>query len=261
VKLYDYSIVNFGIDRWKYNNFDFIISPSRLPRIIDLFFNRFHRYNISSLSLDDMGEIINSDYSSRNTYGRHSARNIIVEQAEVISENTDKIMVHKANIYMLPFADIITEMPISHSNFSIASEGIPFYQMVVHGYVEYTTGPINLYSDPEIVLLKSLETGAGLNYKWIYEDSSVLKDTDYSNFFSTNYKDWIDHAKKFYEISNAVLSELQDKLIVGHQKLDDGVYETIYENKYTIIVNYNRVSVNIMGKEIEARSYLFERGE
>ena len=125
------------------------------------------------------------------------------------------------------------------NNFQILDESIPFYEMVVRGYIEYTGNPINLSDDAEWTILKDIETGAGLYYQWCYEDNSLVKETDYSYLYSIHYSYWMNEAIEQYQKINEVFKKLQGQSIVGHEKLADGVYLVTYEKGTQIGVNYN----------------------
>ena len=52
-----------------------------------------------------------------------------------------------------------------------------------------------------------------------------------------------------------MLGQVQNKRIISHEKLGEGVYQTVFENGVYVIVNYNRFAVQADGKRIEAESY------
>ena len=110
-------------------------------------------------------------------------------------------------------------------------------------------------------ILKTLENGSSVHFKWSYSDTSILKETDYNNLYAAYYKNWTDTAIDLYNDINTVLKEVKNQRIVDHQRLMENVFMTKYENDISIIVNYNKNSVNINGLNIEAENYRMIRGD
>lgn len=47
---------------------------------------------------------------------------------------------------------------------------MPFYQMVIHGYIPYCLPPVNDAADSREALLRSVEYGAELQYALVYRN-------------------------------------------------------------------------------------------
>jgi hypothetical protein len=85
-----------------------------------------------------------------------------------------------------------------------------------------------------------------------------LKGTNFDYLYSANYKIWLDKAIKDYKRLNKELAGTFDKAIVSHKKLQDGVYETQYENNIKVVVNYNKENFSVDGKVVNGEDYLVE---
>ena len=72
------------------------------------------------------------------------------------------------NDYALPYADIVTNMDLSGSGYTIIDEEVPFYQLAIHGFVNYVGSPLNNCGNEEEELLESAEYGAGLSFSLLY---------------------------------------------------------------------------------------------
>jgi hypothetical protein len=164
---------------------------------------------------------------------------------------------------VLPYAKSILNVPLESSGFNITDHSVPFYQMVIHGYIDYAGSPVNLSADqnPQQQLLKALETGSNLYFNWFYEEPSSIKETEFNHLFSSNYKLWLDDAITMYNEANEVLNEVREKSITSHKKLIEGVYETTFGEDYSVIVNYNEKTVVVDGITIEAENYKIRQGE
>lgn len=240
----------------------YVLSMSKLDLLLASFLADYNTYNIKGLSLSDLGTNINSDFQEKEEelIDRQEARDVIASAVSRIAEQKS-LIIDKANTYALVHADHVLNVPLNSSGFVIADREIPFYQMVIHGYVNYAGEPINYTVDSQETLLKILEIGANPYFLWGYADSSIVKDTPFQYLLSTNYSTWLDFALEFYQEVNSVLKPLQGQTIVAHNQLDKDVYETVYENGTRIVVNYGDVPVHIEEHLIDSRSYLVMEGE
>jgi len=230
------------------------------PLLYDHYFNRYlsktKQYNLQGISLRYLGKELNSDFNEGRTIQRQESQKLIEAQLKNINENNINIMVDEGNGYTLPYVRNILNMPLDHSLFNILDESIPFYQMVIHGFVDYAGEPINLAGNMDRVILKSIETGAGLYFKWMmHSDRSVLVDTEYSDFYSISYHDWKEEAISLYTRYNQSLNDISNQRIINHEKLDVDIYMTTYENGTSVIVNYSNNSFEFQGKVIPANDW------
>lgn len=65
------------------------------------------------------------------------------------------------------------------------------------------------------MILKSAETGAGLYFTFMNQPTSVLQDTDYTQYYACNFTDWKDTTIELYKKFNnnlviLTVSSLQD---------------------------------------------------
>lgn len=158
------------------------------------------------------------------------------------------------NAYVLPYADVVIDAP-SSSELNLTDKSVPFFQMVVHGFIDYAGDPLNFSHDMEYELLKMIETGAYPYFTLMYEDNSVLKNTDFDYLLSTNYKRWLLRMSEIYSAVNHALAPVKDQRIVSHEEIVDGVFKTTYENGYSTIVNYREEPVIIGDIEVDRRSF------
>ncbi len=236
----------------------YILSPSRLPAYVNKFIESYKPYGIAGISLRDLGEEVNSDFRNDRVVNRQEAANLIKEQMKLLREQFNDTLIVGGNAPALPYAKHVLHVPLSGSHFNITDESVPFYQMVIHGFIDYAGEPVNV-SDGQSVkksVLKALETGSNVYFQWFYEPSSAVKETEFDYMYSSHYKDWLSEAKTMYEEVNRVLKDVRDQRIVAHAKLADNVYRTVYENGRTIIVNYNKEAVRAEGFTIEPESYV-----
>jgi hypothetical protein len=241
----------------------YLLSESKLPAFMDKFIDRFTDFGLKGVALRDLADQVNSDYRSNRTIDRQLSKNIVIEQMEKLQNVVPNLLVTGGNAYALPYVKHIVDIPLQDSKYNITDESVPFYQMVIHGYIDYSGKAVNLSDDQsvKVALLKNLEYGANVHFIWAYKDSSEIKNTEFDFWYSVNYKTWIAAAEQMYADSQKVLSTVRDQHIVDHKKLQGGVFETIYENGTWIKVNYNSTSVTVNGVTVDALSYATGGGD
>lgn len=251
---------SFRRDRSKMSSY--ILSPSKLPDYVKGFSKDYNKLNLSGLSLRDISSELHSDFREKNVINREEAKGIVEDQLEILEGQYTDILAEGGNAYTLPYLNHVLYMPASSSEYNITDESIPFYQMTIHGFVDYAAKPVNLSDRQDInhQLLKSLENGSNIYFKWFYEESSIIKETEFNDLISSNYKNWFDEAVEMYSEINSVLNEVRTEVITEHEQLQSGVYETTYSNGRSFIVNYNKTDVNINGKTIQAEGYVINKG-
>ena len=123
------------------------------------------------------------------------------------------------------------------------------------GYITYAGTPINPSSDYRKTFLKSIETGSGIYFCFIYEENSAVKESYFDHYYSTEYRLWMNEAREFYREANEALRSVQGQTIKKHEKLAAGVYKTTFEKGREIVVNYNSKPVEINGTRVESLDF------
>ena len=254
-RIYDYNLATY---QYQPDEHVTILSPHRLDSLLSQFLSDLTRDQLTGISLREMGRQLNSDFRKDPTalVDRQQSLVLIQRQLEKLKQHKFSIMVNGGNGFLLPLVDHIVNMPFTGNNFNIIDQEVPFFQISLHGYVNYATPPLNLGEESRRGLLKALETGASPYYKWTYQPSSLLKGTSYAHdLLASYYRDWLSEAGELYREVNQVLHGLQDKRIIGHRQLAENVYLTSYENSCSIVVNYNQQAVTVNGITVAAEGY------
>ncbi|WEK54748.1 MAG: DUF5696 domain-containing protein [Candidatus Cohnella colombiensis] len=242
---------------WERTDWARPLSARLIPHVVSEFLDSYEKYGTTGISLRNMGHMLEGDYRRNNVVDRVQAQKIYEDEFGVIQSQLPDVMVDGGNIYSLPYAKDIVEAPMTNNGYNLTDEAVPFYQLVLHGFVDYTGTALNLVPDADSkrYILNSLEYGSNVYVKWIYADNSEIKDTFFLHLYSVNYEVWLDEAVAAYKTVNEVLKDVRDKPIVNHEKLADNVYRTTYEGGKKITVNYNPFAVKIDGQDIPAQDF------
>ncbi len=239
-----------------------IISPKFLVRYVDKFVNKIGRIDISGISLRDLGDTLTSDKKRTNIINRQQAKQVVLGQLEAIRGSVDRLMISGGNAYSFAYATDLENVPTSHNAFYIVDEEIPFYQMVIHGCIDYTAGAINISDsyDKQEIMLRMIEFGMAPRFTLSYEESSEIKYSALNNMYTTYYETWLSDAVEIYQKVNEVLMHVENSTMTEHTILAAGVKRITYDNGVVIYINTNEKEVFYDGVKIAAKSYMVEGG-
>lgn len=238
----------------------YLLSPAKLPYYVDAFMAKYNSYGMKGLSLRDLGDVLSSDFRVSRVIQRETAKSIVEEQLGQIGQDIGQTMVSGGNAYAWPYSDHLINTPTASSGFALTDEEIPFYQMVIHGFISYAGAPVNLSDEQDLhkQMLRSIELGAAPYFSWSHQPSSELKFTHFDSMYATYYKDWYDQAVSMYKEVNKVLSPVQNARIMNHIRHQEGVVEVQYSNGISIYVNYTDKDVSAQGTAVGAGQYVIE---
>jgi len=250
----DMMFTRFSIHR---NDWFVIIHPAVIPFHVDEFIPNFERrVGIDGLALADMGDILSESIHRRDAVDREHSRLISVSQMERLNENFHNLVVFGGNDYSLAFASHIVDAPTETDRFHKIDYDVPFYSMVLHGFIEFAGRPANMRENfsPLTVLLNSMTTGASPRYILSALPTRHAQFSPHERFYSTHYVNWMDTAILHYEIFNNVYRHLRAERIVGFDVLAGGQYDIMGSEQVTVTVfsNGTRIYVNNTGNEFVA---------
>lgn len=251
----------------KFENFDGsragkladLISPYFAKDVTEKAIKKSKKIGIENISLGTLSSTLYSDFLDKRYTDREAAVKIYEECMETLSKEFGLAGVN-ANAYALMYTDFVTDAPISSGNYKIIDADVPFYEMVLHGYVDYTSEALNMADDYDRLLLKSIETGAGLKFLWITRDNSLLKETEYDYLYNVSEETSFDRAVADYEKVREALSGLSDKVIISHEYVRSNVVRVTYEDGTRIYVNYGDKPVVVEDICIGAKDFAVKKG-
>jgi hypothetical protein len=261
VEKYPFSYVWFG-ERIRWGKLSYLARPATSMNMIDDFMQDAKSLGLRNIAFRSMGSRLGGDYNERRHVSREASMNIRQEKFEELSRSGTKIMVSSGFAYSVPWADFIIDMVLDCQSFAITDVSIPFYQIVLHGIVPYTGRAINLAEDYTKNLLKIIESGAGLYFSFMAEETVELQETKFRQFYANEYDKWVGDANALYRQFTADFAGLFSQAIVDHVILSFGVTVTEYEDGTRVVVNSSDNPWDYNGRNINADSYIvLRRGE
>ncbi len=217
----------YSTTQQKYMNYyEIVISPA----YFDILYNRIEKNyadkyeNVTGISVSTLGQWLNSDFDEDEPYNREDSKQFTIEAFEHFDANYAEVMTDGGNAYVWKYADHMLNMSLDSSRYNFSSNAVPFIGVVLHGSVSFAGEPLNMEGDMQYAILKAIENGASPYFILSMDNTDVLKDYfDLSQYYSIRYDIWKDDIAGVYHTLNDVLSDVQDKYIVGHEFLEGGV--------------------------------------
>ncbi len=236
--------------------------PSVILGNLASFRKDLEKYDLMNIAFNSIGNVLGADYNRKNPVSREDVKKQQADQLAAIMNAGGKNVVYIGNEYAVPYADIVLGMPLTSSDPSIVDEIIPFFAIVLHGYVDYTGDAINLTGDYVTNLLNSAETGAGLYFIFMDAETDEIQETDYTNYFGANYSAWKEDAVELYNRFKNDFGTLYGQTIEDHEIVDENITKTVYADGSIVYVNYRTADYTTTdGTVIPAQEWVVVRGE
>ena len=201
--------------------YQMILSPDTYSKFYEKLGKKYAKYeNATGVSLASFGNALNSDYDENKTVLREEAKEYVLEALAYFKQDYS-VMLDGANAYTWSYADHILNVPLDSSRYNFELNSIPFMGVVLHGYVEFAGSAFNKEGNLSYAMLKAMENGASIYFVLSYANTELLKeDVLLSQNYSVRYDIWQNRLVEIYKELDAVLGDVQTKLIIDHQFLD-----------------------------------------
>lgn len=241
-----------------------LLTPNAYGKVFDEIVESFTDKGQSSVSFGNYSTALVSDFLKKDKSVRYKSMNTIIDGYEQATNGgLDKILCDGANDYVIKYASHITDVPLYSSGYNLTDYDIPFYQMVVHGYVPYSSESINKTSDVQEAYLLSIAYGAGLHYDMIYEKASEVADTDYNDLYYAYYGAWVDVASEQNAVAKSVLAPVSNMTISNFER-DGRVLTTTYsadgKSDVVVVVDLDKATVTVDGVAVDLGNTIMTGG-
>lgn len=252
-KLYHFSTVMYA--KMFYEGYYYLLKEPVILEMMDNLADAAEETG-AQISFQNTGYELSGDYTKKDSFSRQKAMNDQAAKLKELGAKRD-IMINMGNDYAVPYADFVTNMDLSGSGYTIIDRQIPFYQLAVHGYVNYTGEALNLTENYENELLKSAEYGAGLAFSVMQETPFTLQNTVYYEYFGSEYASCHDKMVEVYNRYNKELGHTFNQRMTNHEYLNPELACTTYEDGTKVYVNYSyNYDADVNGVVIPARDYV-----
>lgn len=255
-ELYEYSTTTYA----KRDDLDeyYLLNAEQIQKMTKNLTDKTASYG-AGVSFANIGKELSSDFTKKNPTSRE---NILKNQVATLSDvsQNQKVLINYGNVYAVPYADLVTNMNLAGSEYTILDAQVPFYQLALHGYVNYTGEALNLTKNVTDELLRSAEYGAGLAFTVMQESPFTLQNTLYTQYFGSEYDACNEDMYATYNRYNSELGHVFNQEMVNHESLAPEVKCTTYEDGTKVYVNYSHADYTTNdGTIVPARDYIVTR--
>lgn len=231
----------------------FILTPAYYEKAYGQVISDFSSEGLHAASFGKGTSILYSDFSqsTNKRTSRQQAVEYLKNCYDKVTRSGLTFVASACNDYALKYVDFIRNVPMYSSGFDITDQDIPFYEMVIHGYIPYTTKAKNASSDANKLMLLSLVTATPMHYEFMYENPNKFTDSKYETLFYTYYDGWLETAAEEYALFKDTLSAEASSPITDYKYISANVVECTFENGTTITADLENYSLKVNGNEIE----------
>lgn len=244
----------------KYENFfETVVSPAYFYVIYEGIEKHYaNKYdNVYGISVSSLGNSLNSDFDEDEPYNREDSKQFTKEAFAHFDKTYKQVMTDGGNAYVWQYVDHMLNVSLDSSRYSMSSNAVPFIGVVLHGSISFAGEPLNMEGDLKYAILKAIENGASPYFILSMQNTQALKQyTDLSRYYSIRYDIWNKDIADVYEKLNGVLFDVQDKFIINHEFLYDGLrvpdadeLEEDILNIYNQILNNHKNAEEIHNRE------------
>ena len=237
-----------------------LATPAFTVDLVNDFVDQAANIGVNNISFRTLASALGGDFNERRYVSREASMRMRSELLADLKAGGTGIWLNYGFAYGMPFANVITGMPVSDQNFAITDVSVPFYQIALHGLVHFAGRPLNLSEDYSYYLLRSVESGSSLFFSFKTQPTSELHSISrYRRFFANEYHRWVSEADMLYQNHSRYFSHLYNQLIVNHMILADGVTVTVYEDGTRVYVNMSAFTFEADGVTVPAMRYTVVR--
>lgn len=231
----------------------FLLTPAYYTKVYGEVVASYSSEGISAISVGNGTSMLYSDYSgnANKKTSRQQAVENLKRSYETITASGIKFEAAACNDYALKYVDSIRDVPLYSSGFDLTDYDIPFYEMVIHGYIPYTSKAKNASANADELFLLSMVTGTPIHYDFMYESPNDLTDCKYETLFYTHYEGWLDVAAEEYKFFKENLAGISGSPIIDHKFISSRVIETTFENGTVLTADLDNDTLKINGTEVK----------
>lgn len=235
----------------------YIMTPAYYQNAVQKIVNSYISEGITAISLEEATNMLYSDFTSNAT--KQTSRQKAIEYLQgcyqIIKDNGLTFVADACNDYALKYVDCIRNVPLYSSNFDVYNYDIPFYEIVIHGYIPYTTKAMNASSSADEMYLLALATGTPVHYEVMYENPNEFTDSTYDILFYTYYGGWLETAAAQYRVSKDFIKGLADETITDFEYIDSKIVKTTFSDGTVIKADLENLKLEINGTAINLTDY------
>lgn len=231
-----------------------IYLPNAAKKIIEA-----QKYN-SAVCFANLGEWLLEDVGKSHMVSRKEMIESIQTVLNSAGSKNGSVAVTGGNKYVCGATDRLYDVPDNDSKYYQTDKSIPFWQMVMHGYADYSSLAINRSYDFTYQKLKAVETGSIPHFVITENSPNLLQGTSYDEIFTSEYSLMKDTIQKVYAEMNERLKDVWNLSMEKHEYLSNNIVKVTYSDGSSVYINYGKEKTVIENTTIPALDYVLVKG-
>lgn len=259
IKTKDISNIFYSID--DYTDYHYLAKPKYMMDTLNSFLKEIDKLGGKNVAFNSIGNVLAGDYNRKNPVTRQTVMQMHADKLAAMQKAGNNNLIYEGNAYLIPYTDMIVNMPLKSQGANIVDRSIPFFQIALHGTVAYTGDSLNITGDFITNLLKTVETGAGMYCILMNAESKELQDTNSTMYYGANFDSWKDDIVAYYKRFTNELGNTYSQTIDNHELVAENVSLTEYSDGTQVYVNYRTADYTLPnGKVVPAQDWLVVKG-
>lgn len=239
----------------------YLLNPKTMIRRNDNLLKKLKKYKGIGIGYEDVGRYVYADFNEYNPYLKSEMVEEMKKLIETTSNTERNVAISGANAYTYSNADYLYDLREQSFGLSITDYAVPFVQMVVSGYIPYSSEDAgNLSYDLQTQKLKWIEYGSMPYFFLTAEPALNLRGTGRESLFSSTFEDWKEIVADTVKEFNDSFSVIEGKQMIDHKVLSSDLRQITYENGISIYINYSDSEQETDGFKIPAKGYVVTGG-
>lgn len=251
-----------------YNFFNQAVTDKKKSRFLLNPFNQYQKFlkkdlakyqslQAIGLAFDNLSNWLPADFSKGREVSATDAKALYTAMTKASEESRMFNAVQIGNDYLLRHADYLYDVYEGGSERFLFSREIPFYPMLVHGFVPYSCAtPGNMSSDFKRTKLQWIEYGSIPYFFVTYDSAGALEGTNVTGIFSSRYADWRDTIAEIYQEFDENLSAVYAQIMVSHEYIQEELVCITYSSGHMVYINYSDTDLTVSGLTIPQQDYV-----
>ena len=212
------------------------------------------------ICLDNAGSWLLSDVGESHETSRAEIVGAIQKAMKTAKDSQGDVAVVDGNNYVWKYANRIYDLPDNDSQYYQTDLTVPFYQMVVHGFKDYSSLAANLSFDYTYQKLRFVETGSIPHFVLTQNSPNLLKGTSYDDIFSSEYSEWKKIILSIHSEMEEKLSSIWGLTMDRHEYLNKDLVRITYSDGSMVYINYSDEEISVSDITVPAMDYCLVGG-
>ncbi|MDP4146939.1 MAG: DUF5696 domain-containing protein [Bacillota bacterium] len=240
---------------------NYLLNIHSVSKFINDSMNEYKNYGIDGIEEIGIGSSLNTDFNKNNPISRSSMENQYINILNQVRSNFRGVRLSNAMAYELSNRTTLANMPMDGSYLTILDETVPFYEIALHGLVNYVFNDYNQFSAPDEQMLKAIEYGGNVSFTVTYEPTQLLMDVQNNGLYSTQFSIWKKEILTQYRRLASALNAVNGQYITDYKKLTPDVSIVTYGENTQVVCNFSDQPFIYEGKTVKPMNFILIKGQ